>query len=212
MEANFWHQKWARGEIAFHQGEANRLLVAHFARLNLAKTSRVFLPLCGKTLDIAWLLTRGYRVAGAELSATAIDALFQSLGLQPQITRIGSLLHYAAKDIDLYVGDIFELTAQTLGPVDAIYDRAALVALPAEVRKHYAPHLMRITQATPQLVIAYEYDQALVDGPPFSVSEAELKQHYGETYVLAALETSEVEGGMKGKASATETAWLLREK
>jgi len=186
------------------------LLVAHFEALNLAKDSRVFLPLCGKTLDIAWLLTGGYRVIGAELSEIAIDELFQSLGLQPQINQVGALMHYSAKDIDIYVGDIFELSAQTLGAVDATYDRAAIVALPADTRKQYAAHMMTITQAAPQLVIAYEYDQSLVDGPPFSVSEAELKQHYGASYSLTALETREVEGGMKGKATATETAWLLK--
>ena len=212
MEADFWHQKWERGEIAFHQSQANSLLVANFERLHLAKGSRVFLPLCGKTLDIAWLLARGFRVVGAELSEIAIDELFQSLGLQPQIAKVGALLHYSAEDIDIYVGDIFDLTAQTLGPVDANYDRAALVALPAAVRELYVAHLMGITQAAPQLVIAYEYDQSLVDGPPFSVSEDEIRQHYGAAYTLTALETRDVKGGMKGKAASTETAWLLQKK
>jgi thiopurine S-methyltransferase len=212
MEADFWHQKWERGEIAFHQSQANSLLVANFERLHLAKGSRVFLPLCGKTLDIAWLLARGFRVVGAELSEIAINELFQSLGLQPQIAKVGTLLYYSAEDIDIYVGDIFDLTAQTLGPVDANYDRAALVALPAAVRELYVAHLMGITQAAPQLVIAYEYDQSLVEGPPFSVSEDEIRQHYGAAYTLTALETRDVKGGMKGKAASTETAWLLQKK
>jgi len=210
MEASFWHNKWQRGEIAFHQSQANPLLVAHFEKLNLPKGSRVFLPLCGKTLDIAWLLAGEYRVVGAELSEIAIDELFESLGLQPKITKVGALIHYSAENIDLFVGNIFDLTAEYLGPVNAIYDRAAIVALPADTRKKYASHLLNITQAAPQLVIAYEYDQSLVDGPPFSVSEAELKQHYGATYNLSALETREVEGGMKGKAASTETAWFLK--
>jgi len=210
MEASFWHSKWQRGEIAFHQSQANPLLVAHFEALNLPKGSRVFLPLCGKTLDIAWLLAGGYRVVGAELSEIAIDELFESLGLQPKITKVGALIHYSAENIDLFVGNIFDLTAEYFGPVNAIYDRAAIVALPADTRKQYASHLLNITQAAPQLVIAYEYDQSLVDGPPFSVSEVELKQHYGATYELAALETREVEGGMKGQAASTETAWLLK--
>jgi len=210
MEASFWHNKWQRGEIAFHQSQANPLLVAHFEALNLPKGSRVFLPLCGKTLDIAWLLAGGYQVVGAELSEIAIDELFESLGLQPKITKVGALIHYSAENIDLFVGNIFDLTAEYVGPVNAIYDRAAIVALPADTRKKYAPHLLNITQAAPQLVIAYEYDQSVVDGPPFSVSEAELKQHYGTTYNLSALETREVEGGMKGQAASTETAWLLK--
>lgn len=212
MEANFWHDKWARGEIAFHQKQANPFLVAHVDELKLAKGDRVFLPLCGKTLDIAWLLGCGYKVAGAELSQIAVDELFQSLGLQPQVTEIGPLLHYSGPGIELFVGDIFDLDAATLGAVNAIYDRAALVALPAETRKQYAAHLMNVTAAAQQLVITYEYDQSLIDGPPFSVSKGEIEQHYGATYSLTALETQEVEGGMKGKAASTETAWLLQKK
>jgi thiopurine S-methyltransferase len=212
MEAGFWHQKWQRGEIAFHQNQANPLLVAHFEKLNLVNGHRVFLPLCGKTLDIAWLLAGGYRVVGAELSEIAIDELFQSLNLKPQVVQIGTLFHYSAKDIDIYVGDIFDLSAQTLNQVDAIYDRAALVALPAVLRKKYASHLTDITNAAPQLVITYEYDQALVGGPPFSVDEEELKHCYGAAYSMAALEIRDVEGGMKGKAASRETAWLLQKK
>jgi len=210
MEASFWHNKWQRGEIAFHQSQANPMLVAHVDQLSLVQGNRVFLSLCGKTLDIAWLLARGFQVVGAELSEIAIKELFESLGVQPNITKVGALLHYSAENIDIYVGDIFELTAETLGAVDAIYDRAAIVALPAEIRTRYAAHLISITHAVRQLVITYEYDQSLVDGPPFSVSEAELKQHYGAAYTLAALETRAVEGGMKGKTTATETAWLLK--
>lgn len=209
MEASFWHNKWQRGEIAFHQSRANPLLVTHFAALNLAKDSRVFLPLCGKTLDIAWLLAAGYRVVGAELSKIAIDELFQSLGLPPTITKAGELTHYSADNIDIYVGDIFKLSPQTLGRVDAIYDRAAIVALPAELRQQYTSHLVNITQAAPQLIITYEYDQSQVDGPPFSVSADELMRHYGDAYQLTALASCDVEGGMKGRTSAVETAWLL---
>ena len=210
MEADFWHNRWERGEIGFHEGKANPLLVAYFKKLHLKNGCRVFIPLCGKTLDIAWLLAGGYQVVGAELSKLAIDELFQSLCLQPTIVQTGALMHYSANDIDIYVGDIFDLTTQTLGKVHAIYDRAAIVALPAETRKHYAAHLMNITHSAPQLVIAYEYDQSLMNGPPFSVSEVELQRHYGASYSLAALETKEVEGAMKNKTAATETIWLLK--
>jgi thiopurine S-methyltransferase len=212
MEANFWHDKWARGDIAFHQQQANPFLVAHMDALHLAKGDRVFLPLCGKTLDIAWLLGHGFRVAGAELSELAINELFQSLGVPPQIEKRSSLLHYRAEQIDIFVGDIFDLSAEMLGPVDAIYDRAALVALPLETRKQYTRHLMDITDTAPQLVITYEYDQSLVEGPPFSINADEIRQHYSADYTLAPLETREVEGGLKGKAASTETAWLLRRK
>jgi thiopurine S-methyltransferase len=137
MEANFWHQKWKRGEIGFHKSEANPLLIQHFEKLNPAQGSRVFLPLCGKTRDFAWLLACGYRVVGAELSEIAVKELFDDLGVEPNISRIGELGLYRAKDIDIWVGDIFDVSAETLGLVDAIYDRAALVALPASRRDQY---------------------------------------------------------------------------
>jgi len=210
MEASFWHQKWERGEIAFHENEANQFLTEHFEKLNLAKGSRVFLPLCGKTRDFAWLLAGGYRVAGAELSELAIDELFKDLDLVPEITNIGKLTHYRADSIDIFVGDIFDVSAALLGPVNAIYDRAALVALPAGMRKHYAPHLMAITGSAPQLLVTYQYNQLLIEGPPFSVSDDEVRQHYGAAYRLNAVESRDVAGGLKGKVASTETVWLLQ--
>jgi thiopurine S-methyltransferase len=210
MEASFWHRKWERGEINFHQSEANPLLTDHVEKLNLAQGSRVFLPLCGKTRDIAWLLARSYRIVGAELSGQAIDALFQELGVEPQIATIGKLTRYSADDIDILVGDIFDISAKDLGPVDAIYDRAALVALPAVTRKQYAAHMMHITGSAPQLLIAYEYDQSVIDGPPFSVSEDEVRQHYDAAYQLTSVERRNVVGGLKGKVASTEAVWLLQ--
>lgn len=212
MEASFWHKKWERGEINFHGSEANPLLTKHFEKLSLAKGSRVFLPLCGKTRDIAWLLANGYRIAGAELSGQAINDLFKELGVAPNISEVGKLTHYSAADIDIWVGDIFDVSAEDLGPINAIYDRAALVALPADMRKHYASHLMQITGAAPQLLISYEYDQSQIDGPPFSVNEDEVRQHYGAAYQLKSVERKDVAGGLKGKVASTENAWLLLQK
>lgn len=210
MDASFWHQKWARGDIAFHGSEVNPLLMEHFEKLNPVKGSRVFLPLCGKTRDFAWLLAGGYRVVGAELSELAVNELFKELGLVPEISKAGKLTRYSAKDIDILVGDIFNVSAECLGPISAIYDRAALVALPADIRVQYTSHLMNITDAAPQLLITYEYNQLLIEGPPFSVNDDEVKQHYGVTYSLTSVERKNVAGGLKGKVASAETVWLLQ--
>lgn len=211
MEASFWHQKWEQGDIGFHESEVNPFLKKYLIELNLAKGNRIFLPLCGKTRDFEWLLACGYQVVGAELSMFAISELFKELGLEPEISKIGKLARYSAKNIDILVGDIFDVSAEFLGPVSVIYDRAALVALPARIREQYTLHLMNITGAAPQLLITYEYDQLLMDGPPFSVSEGEIKQHYGSSYQLKSVESKMVAGGLKGKVASTETAWLLQE-
>lgn len=210
MDADFWKARWEKGEIAFHEREANPFLVKYFKELSLAKGSRVFVPLCGKTLDIAWLLSHGYRVAGAELSEIAVKGLFAGLGVAPKISEIGRVSRYRAQNIDIFLGDLFDVTREMLGPVDAIYDRAALVALPKEMRDRYTEHLVEISDNAPQLVIAYEYDQSMVNGPPFSVSQDEVRRHYTDSYDLTLLGSAEVPGGLKGKCPAKEHVWLLR--
>jgi thiopurine S-methyltransferase len=210
MDESFWIQKWETDNIAFHQSEANPLLIHYFKELALAKGSRVFLPLCGKTLDISWLLSNGYRVAGAELSEIAIEQLFIELRVVPQILEVGQVKHYSANNIDIFVGNIFHLSDKLIGSVDAIYDRAALVAMPKEMRHRYTANLMKITANAPQLLICYEYDQALMEGPPFSVSNEEINQHYKDSYNLTLILSSNVSGGLKGKYVAKENIWLLR--
>jgi len=209
MRASFWLQKWKSNEIAFHRHKANPLLVHHFEELHVEPGSRMFLPLCGKTRDIAWLLEKGYRVAGAELSKMAIEQLFAGLEMTPEVSDLGDLNHYSTENIDLFVGDIFHLSPKMLGPVDAIYDRAALVALPVEMRDRYTTHLMEITNKALQLLVTYEYDQNLMDGPPFSISSKEINQHYGDSYDLTLIASKEVPGGLKGICAAQECFWLL---
>jgi thiopurine S-methyltransferase len=122
---------------------------------------------------------------------------------------MGELDLYHAKNIDIWVGDIFDVSAEMLGLVDAIYDRAALVAMPASRRDQYTSHLMKITDAASQLLICYAYDQQLMDGPPFSINAEEVKHHYAAAYQLQAVESKDVAGGLKGVATI-ETAWLLQ--
>jgi thiopurine S-methyltransferase len=212
MDAGFWHQRWEKNEIAFHESKANPLLVKQFSELSLPKGRHVFVPLCGKTLDISWLLSNGYRVAGAELSQIAIEQLFMELGVQPEIVAVGEVEQWSANNLDIFVGDIFALSKKILGPVDGIYDRAALVAFPEEMRNRYAAHLTEITGKAPQLLICYEYDQRLMEGPPFSVSNEEVKRQYAGKYDVTLIASTDVAGGLKGRCPAKESVWLLRNK
>ena len=212
MDAGFWHQRWEKNEIAFHENKANPLLVKHFNELSLAKGRRIFVPLCGKTLDISWLLSNGYRVAGAELSQIAIEQLFMELGVQPETSPVGEVEQWSANNLDIFVGDIFALSRKILGPGDGIYDRAALVAFPEEMRKRYTAHLMETTGQAPQLLICYDYDQSLMEGPPFSVSNDEVKRHYAVNYDVTLIASTDVSGGLKGKCPAKENVWRINKK
>jgi len=209
MEHDFWHERWQNNQTAFHEDDGNALLHKYFGTLELSPGARVFVPLCGKTRDIGWLLDQGLRVAGVELSEIAIRQLFDDLKIVPEVSTEGPLTRYAARHLDIYVGDYFALSAAILGLVNAVYDRAALVALPADMRKRYAAHLCSLTGTAKQLLLTYEYDQSKMDGPPFSVIADEVEALYAEVYAIDMLEHLAIPGSFKRKVDATEAVWLL---
>jgi len=209
MEPDFWHSRWQEGRIGFHEGRVNRMLEAHLDALRLAPGSRVFVPLCGKAVDIPWLLSRGHRVAGCELSEIAVCELFELMGVAPEVSEAGPHRRYAAGGLEIFAGDLFALDAERIGAVDAVYDRAALVALPEAMRARYAAHVAALTASAPQLVVTFEYDQSAMEGPPFAVTEGELRALYGDRFAITVLADAEVPGGLKGVVAAREKAVLL---
>src|ERR1700688_3517837 len=166
MDQDFWLARWQNKQTGFHEGVPNALLVAHLATLGVRPDGRIFVPLCGKSQDMHWLRAQGFTVSGAELSRLAVEQFFAERGLTPVISQSGRLERFEAEGITLFVGDIFDLDQDTLSTVDATYDRAALVALPALLRQRYAAHLIRLTNAAPQLLVTFEYDQTRRPGPP----------------------------------------------
>jgi thiopurine S-methyltransferase len=206
MQADYWHNLWDKKEIGWHLEDTNRLLVKHFSKLKLKKESRVFVPLCGKTVDIKWLLQQGYRVVGVELNKTAVEELFKYLQLEVSIKEVGSLSLYSADNIDIFLGDIFELNKKLLGRVDATYDRGAIVALPPKMRKRYTVLISKITDRANQLLISFDYDQSSMDGPPFSVGKTLLSTYYSDLYKITLLETITIDNfGF----DIDENIWLL---
>ena len=198
MEHSFWHSKWQKNEIGFHEPEGNALLIKYASALLGTENShsafkRIFVPLCGKSRDIGWLLSQGCEVVGAELSEVAIIQLFEELGAEPNVTTTAKGKVYTQNGLTVYVGDIFKLTASDLGNVTGVYDRAALVALPSPLREQYAAHLIAITQCAPQLIISFEYDQNEMPGPPFSVNEKTVESLYSADYNIQKLERSVLE-------------------
>ena len=149
-------------------------------------------------------------MVGAELSELAVKQLFAELGLVPNIIAGDKVSRYQGEHIEIFVGDIFNLSRSDLGSIDAVYDRAALVALPKPIRDRYARHLIEITACAPQLLICFNYDQSRVDGPPFSIDQHEVARQYQHTYDLTLLESKEFKGGLRGKCPANEDVWLLQ--
>ena len=216
MDETFWQQRWRDNKTSFHEGRPNALLTAEFRRLALRSDGRVFVPLCGKSGDLDWLLAQGCRVAGIEFNRSAVEAAFERLRLRPDVTvdiaGPSRLIRYESGALTLFAGDFFDLTAELLGPVDAVYDRAALVALPQDRRPEYARHLTAITDGAPQLLITYEYDQTQMDGPPFSVDAAETARLYDRSHLPERLISRPISGPLAQRCDGSETAWLLAQR
>jgi thiopurine S-methyltransferase len=175
MEAAFWKSRWAEGRIGFHEGKPNRYLERHHDKL--ATFPRVLVPLCGKAEDLAYLAARGHDVVGVEIVEDAVQAFFAEHGLTPEVVQQGEFVEYTAPSIKIFAGDMFAAKRSVIGPIDAIWDRAALVALPDDIRRRYVDHLRSLAPKR-VLQLTVEYDQTLMSGPPFSVEEAELRALY----------------------------------
>ncbi|WP_101674301.1 thiopurine S-methyltransferase [Alloalcanivorax mobilis] len=214
MEGSFWKDKWQKHELGFHLPFVHPILKRSLPLFDLPDRARVFLPLCGKTLDMGYLLEQGYGVVGVELSELAVRELFQERNLVPEISDWAGGQCWRHADLTVFQGDFFALTAQSLGPVDLIYDRAALVALPPPMRERYAEALPGLTATAPQLLISFEYDQARMDGPPFSVPPAWIERAYGRAYHRQELSRKDVIAHQPrfqqaGLGRFEEVAWRL---
>lgn len=209
-ENNLWLERWEKREIGFNQNRVNAFLIKYFKKLNLEKNANILVPLCGKSIDIAWFLSEGFSVTGIELSEIAVEELFLELGITPSISNLGEVKLYSSEQLNLFVGDIFKVTSEMIGEIDAIYDRAAIVALTKELRIKYAEHLRSISNNAPQLLLCFEYDQSLMNRTPYSVDEFEVKMHYAQHYEIELLERVAIAGGFKGKLPASDVVWLLK--
>lgn len=209
MEHAFWQERWRENRIAFHEAEPNPLLTENYDQLKLSGGNKVFVPLCGKSFDLDWLLAKGLTVIGAELNEGAVQEVFERLRLTPEVTQIGALKRYSAEELTVFVGDFFQLQAGDIGPVDAVYDRAALVAMPDSMRANYAKHLMAITDKARQLLVAFDYDQSQMSGPPFSVPSKTIATYYDETFARELMSDTAISGALAERCSGQEQVWLL---
>jgi thiopurine S-methyltransferase len=175
MEHEFWHERWEKDEIGFHQVTVNEQLQRFLKRLDLPPSAHVLVPFCGKTLDMWWLSEHGYRVTGVELSPVAVKGFFEEAGCEPELRTQDGFTVHAAGGTELYCGDFFALEPVMIPAVDAVYDRAALVALPRAMRPAYVNHLNRFIRPGAQtLLITLDYPEHEMKGPPFAVTAAEV--------------------------------------
>lgn len=192
MEPDFWLERWRQNQIGFHREGVNPRLAAYFEALRLPAGAHVFVPLCGKSHDLHWLAAQDYAVSGVELSPLAIHALFSELGLTPRPGIAPPLQLHQHGLLRVFEGDFFSLTPEHLGAVDAVFDRAALVALTPAQRLLYAQHLLRLAPRARVLLVTLDYPQEAMPGPPFAVSPEEVQRLFGRHWDICALCSEDV--------------------
>jgi thiopurine S-methyltransferase len=175
MDPAFWQERWRENQLRWHRGEVEPQLERYIDRLAPEGAGSVLVPLCGKSADLGWLAARGHRVVGIDVVEDAAIQLFSEAGIDPAIERAGAATAYRGGGIELLVADIFAVRPEDVGPIEAIWDRAALVALPDAVRPGYAATLAQLAPGSRLLIQTIEYDTKVMDGPPFSVTERELR-------------------------------------
>ena len=217
MNPEFWHKRWQEKRIGFNQSAVNPLLTEYIDHLDLAAGSRIFIPLCGKSIDMVWLAAQGYDVVGVELVESAVKEFFSENRILYTIInhpRNPNIRYYhwqhENQKIEILVADIFSLSIEDIDYIDAVYDKAALIALPADMRPDYSEQIRKVSDNAPQLLITLNYDQSKKDGPPFSINGEQLQQYYGSHYQLCELASEPSSIGSAPDLKVTEHIWLLK--
>lgn len=193
MERDFWLERWERNEIGFHQEIINPALQRFWPRLAVPAGGRVFVPLCGKSHDMAWLREQGHDIVGVELSTRACEQFFRERGLEPERELNEPFVIYRADGYELWAGDFFHMPPEALADIAAVYDRASLIALPPGMRKRYAGHMAALVPAhAGVLLVSFEYPAGEMSGPPFSVSESEVRDCFGDAFQVDVFSRTEV--------------------
>lgn len=193
MQPEFWLERWEKNEIRFHQQEANRSLQEYWPRLGRPSGATAFVPLCGKSLDMVWLRAQGYRVLGIELIQRAVRDFFAENGIKATVSKQPPFERWEADGLTVLCGDFFDLTAADLKHVTGVYDRASLIAFPPEARPRYVAKLGELLQpGVESLLITVSYPQQQMSGPPFAVTEQEVRKLYADKFAVEVLHTQDI--------------------
>ena len=134
----------------------------------------------------------------------------------PTSVRFGDHLLHEVRGLRIVQGDAFAVDTAILGgKVDAIWDRAALVAIQPRDRERYVAALKRVlTDDGVILLVTFAYDHTRLDGPPWSIDGDEVERLFGADFTIeAGLCQAEPPGPRfiaAGITDVEETAWILR--
>jgi thiopurine S-methyltransferase len=184
-----WIQRWSEGKIGWHSESINESLIKHIDCLGLSTGETVFVPLCGKSKDMIHFMQEGFKVIGVEISELGAKQFFDENCISYSVKELENFVAYYNNKISIYCGDFFNLSSSMMDSIDATYDRASLIALPADLRQKYANHLYSIIpNGSSILLLTINYPQSQMTGPPFAVNNDEVKLLYSEGFDCQLLE------------------------
>jgi thiopurine S-methyltransferase len=216
MDRTFWLERWQQHDIGFHQPKVQPALTTYWPQLDVSKGATILVPLAGKSVDMLWLAEQGYRVAGVELSEIAVAEFFAERGQTPAVRKDGQFTVSFSDQIEIWQGDFFALDASELPPIDAAYDRAALVAMPDDMQQRYAAKLAELLPAgAPALLLGLDYNQNEMKGPPFPIPQPQMRALLENNFEINILGTRD---GLaknehlikRGVTRLEETTYLLK--
>ena len=191
-----WFDRWKDNRIGFHQNEISPYLLKYAHKLN--KNNTVFVPLCGKSLDMLYLSDNFANVIGVELVKDACDAFVKENNLKATIKEKECFVDYKItnknkENIELLCGDIFDIKPKHIKQSIDIFDRASLVALDKEDRAKYAILMIELMSVgSKMLLVSLEYKQSERNAPPYSVDEQEIQELYANSCKIEMLERVDI--------------------
>ena len=209
---DFWTDKWAGGQIGFHEEDVNPTLAKHFSAFMGPGKHRVLLPLCGKTVDLLWLEQRRQHVVGVEFVEQAVRDFHLENGRTPDVSVEPPVTRWVSGRVHIMQADFFDVGRQHVGNCGRVWDRAAMVALPPEVRGKYVSHLRGLLVGGARVLLTtFHYPSGQKKGPPFSVSDDEVRTLYAGVTNLTLLEAEELpeQAAAWKLASLTQSTWLI---
>jgi len=220
-----WKDRWDAGQIGFHKSDVHQTLVKYIDKLfPNGNKGKIFVPLCGKTVDMKWLADNGIDVIGLDAVRVSLEQFYSEHNIENSVEKCADLGQEAEvfkssdNKIRLYCADMFKFSPDIEGTFDAIWDRGSLVAIYRKDVPTYAEIIKKLLKPGAScLVEVFEYDVSIFDGvdnpqkppPPHPVLEEELRRLYEPDCSVEQLDRNE--RNLFGK-SAHVVAYLITKK
>ncbi|CAK8674631.1 unnamed protein product [Clavelina lepadiformis] len=210
----YWRNLWKNDQAWFHMSDAHPDMLK-FQDQFLRDNCRVYVPLCGKSVDLKYLADKGHEVVGCEFCETAILQFFEEQSIKYERyqhpTAPYEIFKATDKNITIYKGDFFALGSSIMGKVDAIWDRGSFVAIDPSRRREYADVIYDVINADGKyLLYSVEYE-GNISSTPYNVQEQEIDDIFGQKFAAFTLDTHEVTLlSFLGVPTATVSLLLLK--